>query len=195
MPNQRVSHESVEAEVVAPDDVDLADLRTADFDNDVVDAEVVGTGLPRRLISGTGQRLADAAATTSVPLTKMSSRAAGLARNHPREAAAVVLLAAGAAYPAVWLVGALVALTVKVWDRRDLWTGLALPVAIVILGSVLIPVLIPHSSAAEYGHDVWRMAGWISRGVAVLSAGYLAWRLHRAPRRPKVLPWNIQRRR
>ncbi len=194
MPNQRVSPEPVEAEIVGPDDADLDDIRTADFESDVVDAEVVGAKLADRLMSGTGQRLAGAAASTSVPLTRLSSRAAGLARRHPREAAAVVLLAVGAAYPPVWLAGALVALTAKVWDRRDLWTGLAVPVAIVILGAVLIPAFLPHGSAAAYAHSVWHMAGWLSRIVAVLSAAYLGLRLHRGRRQPKVLPWNVPRR-
>jgi hypothetical protein len=195
VPNQRGSPESVEAEIVAPDDSDLAGIRAADFETDVVDAEVVSSTLSSRLLSGTGERLAGAASSTSVLLTRLSSRVIGLARRHPREGAAVVLLAAGVVYPAVWLAGALVALTAKVWDRRDLWTGLAVPVGIVILGAVLIPALLPHASAAAYGHSVWRMADLLSRVVAVISAGYLGWRLHRGRRRPKVPPWNVPHRR
>jgi hypothetical protein len=190
VPNQRVSPESVDAEIVGPDDADLAGMRAAEFETDVVDADVVATRLPSRLMSGTGQRLVGAAATTSVPLTRMSARAGGLARRHPREAAAVILLAAGAAYPAVWLAGALVALTGKIWDRRDRWTGLALPLGFVILGAVLIPALLPHGSASQYAYSVWRMAGWLSRALAIISAGYLAWRLHRGRRKPKVPPRN-----
>ena len=195
MPNQRVSPESVEAEIVGPDDADLAGIRTADFETNVVDAEVVSSKLSDRLMAGTGQRLAGAASSTSVPLTRLSSRAFDLARRHPREGAAVVLLAAGAVYPAVWLAGALITLTAKVWDRRDLWTGLAVPAGIVVLGAVLIPALTAHGSAAAYGHSVWRMAVLLSRVFAVISAGYLGWRLHRGRRQPRVPPWNVPHRR
>lgn len=194
VPNQRANPDSVDAEIVGPDDADLARMRAADFETDVVDAEVVTASLTSRLMSGTGQRLAGAATSTSVPLTRLSSRAAQLARRHPRETAAVVLLAAGAAYPAVWLAGALIALSGKIWDRRDLWIGLALPVGVVFLGAVLIPAVIPHGSASEYAYSVWRMAGWLSRVVAVVSAGYLARRLHRGRRPPKAPPWNVPHR-
>jgi len=97
-------------------------------------------------------------------------------------------------YPAVWLLGAALALTAKVWDRRDRWIGLGVPVALVILGAVLIPALRPHNSAAAFGHSVWLMASRLSHIIPAASALYLAWRLNRGRRTPKDLPWDVPRR-
>ena len=44
-----------------------------------------------------------------------------------------------------------------------------------------------------YG-EAWRGADWLSRALALLSAGYLLRRLFRGRRTPKLPPWNIPHR-
>jgi hypothetical protein len=116
-----------------------------------------------------------------------------LARHNPLESTAMVLLGVGgAAFPPVWLLGAGLALASKVWDLRDKWVGLVVPVLLVIAGTAL--ALISggrHGSLGSYAFEAWLSAGRLSRGVAVLSAGYLLWRLHRGPREPRQPPWNV----
>jgi hypothetical protein len=60
--------------------------------------------------------------------------------------------------------------------------------------SVLIPAIMPHGSAAAFAWAVWLLGGRLIRAAALLSGGYLAWRLHRGRREPKVPPWNIPHR-
>jgi hypothetical protein len=121
---------------------------------------------------------------------------AARARRHPLEATAVVLLGLGGLiFPPVWLMGALVALASKVWDIRDKWIGLAVPIFIVIAATVAdVSLGGGRSSLPEYFKEAWLFGGHICRIVALLGAVYLAWRAERGRRPPAVPPWNKPRR-
>jgi divalent metal cation (Fe/Co/Zn/Cd) transporter len=112
-------------------------------------------------------------------------------RRSPVEASAIVLLGLGGAiYPPVWLLGAIVALGSHMWDYRDKWLGLALPL---VLTLIAVAVGATTGSRASVGHGVHE--GWVygivaSRIFAVLGAWYLAWRSVHGRRPPVVPPWN-----
>jgi hypothetical protein len=112
-------------------------------------------------------------------------------RRRPLEASAVVLLGLGGAiYPPVWLVGAAVTLASRLWDGRDKWLGLALPVLVTVIA---IAIGVTSGGRASMGHGVHE--GWVygvvaSRIAALLSAFYLGWRSVHGRRPPAVPPWN-----
>jgi len=112
-------------------------------------------------------------------------------RRNPLEASAVALLGVGGAvYPPVWLVGAAVALPSRVWDGRDKWLGLALPVLLTIVAAALGITAAGHVSVGHSVHEGWVFGVAGSRVCAVLSAGYLCWRSVLGRRDPAVPPWN-----
>jgi hypothetical protein len=112
-------------------------------------------------------------------------------RRNPLEASAVVLLGLGGViFPPVWLLGATVALASRIWDYRDKWIGLVLPLVLALIGFAIGAATGGHVSV---GQDV--TAGWVygvvtSRIAAVLSACYLGWRSVHGRRPPAVPPWN-----
>jgi hypothetical protein len=114
------------------------------------------------------------------------------AREHPLEAAAVVLLGlGGAAYPPVWVLGAGVAAASRIWDYRDKWVGLAGPVVLLVVGTVAgVSLGSKHLTFSSYWHEGWVYADILSRVGAALGAIFLAWRVGRGRREPPVPPWN-----
>ena len=116
-------------------------------------------------------------------------------RRMPREASAVVLLGiGGASYPPVWLAGAAVALLPsRVWDGRDKWLGLALPVLLTIVAASLGVTVGGHGSVGHALHEGWAFGVAGSRVAAVLGAAYLCWRTVHGRRPPVVPPWNRPR--
>ncbi len=112
-------------------------------------------------------------------------------RRCPLEASAVVLLGiGGASYPPVWLLGAALALASRLWDYRDKWVGLALPLLLTVIGAAFGVTRGGHVSVGESVHEGWMYAVVISRIVAALGACYLAWRTMHGRRPPPVPPWN-----
>jgi hypothetical protein len=112
-------------------------------------------------------------------------------RDRPLEAIAVVLLGLGGAiYPPIWVLGAVMALFSKLWDYRDNWLGLGLPVLLTIIGSIAGVAAGGHSSAGHDFHTGWLFANVLSRLLALLGAAYLAWRAGHGRRPPVVPPWN-----
>ncbi len=128
-------------------------------------------------------------AATSAPLI---SSAVKLARGHPTEALALVLLGLGGAiFPPVWLLGVIAALASKAWDYRDKWIGLAGPVLLLIVGTVAgISLGASRSSMGSYAHEGWMYADVLSRVGAVLGTAYLVWRLRHPRREPPIPPWT-----
>ena len=109
----------------------------------------------------------------------------------PLEASAVVLLGiGGASYPPVWLLGAALALASHLWDYRDKWVGLALPLLLTVIGTALGVTRGGHVSVGEGVHEGWVYAVVISRIAAAFGASYLAWRTLHGRRPPPVPPWN-----
>jgi hypothetical protein len=115
----------------------------------------------------------------------------GWSRRNKLEAVAVALLGLGGAiFPPVWLLGALVALGSRLWDYRDKWVGLALPVLLTVIGTAAGVAVGGRASFGHGMHEAWVFAVDISRATAVLSALYLGWRASRGRRPPAVPPWD-----
>jgi hypothetical protein len=134
----------------------------------------------------------DPLAAFGASAARVASAVVSRARRRPLEATAVVLLGLGGLiFPPVWLMGAAVALISKVWDFRDKWIGLALPVFAVIVGMVAdVSLGSTQPSFSHYVREAWIFGGHMSRIAAVLGAVYLAWRAEHGRRAPAVPPWN-----
>ncbi len=96
----------------------------------------------------------------------------------------------GLIYPPVWLAGALVALSSRLWDGRDKWFGVVVPAIVTIVGSVGLAMGGTHQSAGSYVHAVLTIGGYLLRAGAVIGASYLAWRASRGQRAPAQPPWR-----
>jgi hypothetical protein len=157
----------------------LAGLEAADADR----------AYPRALA---GSRLAGRLRTLAGGLARVAGSTGAAFRTWPLESSAILLLGLGGLiYPPVWLAGAITALLSRRWDRRDKWIGLAVPVLLVIVGSVLVVAVGGHqSSIAGYAREAWMSAAYLSRAAAVLGAAFLAWRVRQGPRRPALPPWH-----
>ena len=123
------------------------------------------------------------------------ARLARWARRNKVEATAVVLLGIGGAiFPPVWLAGAAVALASRLWDLRDKWLGLAVPVLLTVIGIAGgIAAAGSRGTLGQHLHEGWVFADLISRLVALLSACYLAWRSARGRRPSAAPPWSKPR--
>jgi hypothetical protein len=112
-------------------------------------------------------------------------------RRCPLEASAVVVLGiGGASYPPLWLLGAALALASRLWDYRDKWIGLTLPLLVTVIGTVLGVTRGGQTSVGEGVHEGWVYAVVVSRIAAALGASFLAWRTLHGRRPPAVPPWN-----
>jgi hypothetical protein len=125
---------------------------------------------------------------------KAARYAGGRARERPLEAVAVVLIGlGGAVYPPVWLLGAALALASRVWDFRDKWLGLAIPVFVVIVGmGADISLSGAQSGLGGHFRAAWIFGGHLCRIVALLGAIYLAWRSQQPRRQQSAEPWKKQ---
>jgi hypothetical protein len=116
---------------------------------------------------------------------------AGWSRRHKLEAAAIVLLGLGGAiFPPVWLLGAVVTLVSGLWDYRDKWAALALPILLTVIGTAVGLAVGSRVSFGHGIHEAWALGVVFSRATAVLSACYLGWRAERGPRPAAVPPWD-----
>lgn len=128
-------------------------------------------------------------------VTVLAQASAKKAIGHPLESFVIAVMVLGGfifpILPPVWLLGSVLALPSRVWDVRDKWVALLGPVLVTLAGSVLIAVLVrgPGNVAVEYVRSVAASAGYLIRLGCLLSATYLAWRVHRGPR-VKVPPWR-----
>ena len=130
--------------------------------------------------------------------------AEGFWRRHPWEAIAIILLAlAAVAYPVpfwwldfvVWLTGAAIAASSRLWDLRDKWVGLVGPIAVVIIGtSVALTLGGTRSSMAGYVHEMLAESLYMIKLGSLAGAGYLVWRIYQGRRIPRVPPWQRRHR-
>ena len=97
----------------------------------------------------------------------------------------------GAIYPPVWLLGAAVALASRMWDYRDKWAGLALPLLLTLIGTAVGIANGSHVSAGQGVHEGWVYGGRRLAASPLCSAlAYLGWRSLHGRRPPAVPPWN-----
>lgn len=125
-------------------------------------------------------------------------------RRHPREATAIILLAlAAVAYPVpfwwldfvVWLTGAAIAASSRLWDLRDKWVGLIGPVAVVIIGTAIALTLGgTRSSMGGYVHEVLAESLYMIKFGSLAGAGYLVWRIYQGRRIQRQPPWQRRHR-
>ncbi len=119
-------------------------------------------------------------------------RLVGWVHKRPLEAAAIVLMGIGGPiFPPIFLLGATLALASDVWDGRDKWVGLALPV---VLPIIALAVGIAAGGRAHWAHDAWIYADVVSRVAPVLGALYLAWRSEHQRPEPPTPPFSRPRR-
>ncbi len=118
-----------------------------------------------------------------------------LARRHPLESVAVLLLGVGGAFfpvlPPVWVLGSLLALMSRVWGVRDKWLALTGPLLLTIAGAAVtvLATQVNGNFVVIYFYAFGASAGYLLRLGSVATAVYLAWRLRRGPR-PKIPPWQ-----
>jgi predicted outer membrane lipoprotein len=144
-------------------------------------------------LPGIGSQLAAVVARFAISLTEMW-------RGYPLEGTVVaLLLVAGLVYPfpiwllgfLLWTAGILTALASKFWDATDKWTGLAVPVVVAVVGTVVaLAGGGAHDTAGAYAHEIGAAGPPLLRAAIVLGAVYLAWRVRRGPRSSAVPPWN-----
>jgi len=129
------------------------------------------------------------------PVAGLPAETWALARKHPLEAVSVVLLGVGGLilpFP-FWLIGGIVAIKSRRWDKRDKWMALAGPplftfaVLLIRAGTSQGNFFSAFYQASH--HDV----GLSIRAGCVLCAAYLVWRLRRGPRLRSLPPWQRPR--
>ena len=129
------------------------------------------------------------------PVVAFLAEAWALARKHPLEAVAVVLLGLGGLilpFP-FWLIGGLVALRSRRWDARDKWIALAGPPLVTFLVLLIRAVTSHGNFFSAFYHASQHDVGLSIRVGCVLCAGYLIWRLRRGPRLRTLPPWQRPR--
>ena len=129
------------------------------------------------------------------PAVAPFAEAWALARKHPLEAVAVVLLGVGGLilpFP-FWLIGGLVALRSRRWDARDKWVALAGPPLVAFVVLVIRAVTSTGNFFSAFYHAAGNDLGLGIRAGCVLCAGYLIWRLRRGPRVRTLPPWQRPR--
>ena len=127
----------------------------------------------------------------AVPLAEVWA----LARKHPLEAVAVVLLGVGGLilpFP-FWLIGGLVALKSRRWDGRDKWVALAGPPLVTLAVLIIRAATSPGSFFSDFYQAAHHDVGLSIRAGCVLCAAYLVWRLRRGPRLRTLPPWQRPR--
>ena len=144
---------------------------------------------PQQPGQGPQQRRGPGPATSGVRLAGVLT----LARRHPLETVAVLLLGVGGLidpFP-LWLLGAAAVLISRLWDARDKWAALAVPVGFALVGAIAIAGITARSgSLAGYASTV-RIDGWdLIRAGSVAGAAYLAWRVRQGRRPRREPPWR-----
>ena len=132
-------------------------------------------------------------ALTSGPLLEVGR----LARKHPLEMVAIVLLVAGVLFPPwiCWPVAAIIAVISRRWDTRDKWVALTGPPLCALAGLFLLTATAGgnRNLVSAFLHAASVAGVRLLQLGCLLCAGYLGWRLRRGPRRRRVPPWRRSR--
>jgi hypothetical protein len=129
------------------------------------------------------------------PISAALAEAWALARKHPLEAVAVVLLGLGGLilpFP-FWLIGGIVALRSRRWDARDKWIALAGPPLVTFAVLLIRAGTSPGNFFSAFYQAAHHDVGLSIRAGCVLCAAYLIWRLRRGPRLRTLPPWQRPR--
>jgi hypothetical protein len=114
----------------------------------------------------------------------------------------VLLAIGGLIYPVpiwlfgflVWLLGAAIGVSSKLWSLPDKWAGLVGPVALVVIGTAAgVSLGGTRDSMHAYLHEALADAFYLIKIGSLVGAGYLAWRIHRSRRSAVVPPWARRR--
>jgi len=111
-------------------------------------------------------------------------------RRQPLESVSLLLLGVGGLiYPfPLWLIGAVVSIRSRWWDKRDKWLAFTGPVLFTLVALIVMGITGQGNFFVAFGH-AFHHFGLLLRVGCLLSAGYLVWRLRRGPRR-RVPPWQ-----
>jgi hypothetical protein len=158
-----------------------------------------GETKPLSIVPGMGQPTEAAdepgSAWRCSPAAVPLAEAWALARKHPLEAVAVVLLGVGGLilpFP-FWLIGGLVALKSRRWDGRDKLVALAGPPLIALAVLIIRAATSPGNFFSAFYQAAHHDVGLSIRAGCVLCAAYLVWRLRRGPRLRALPPWQRPR--
>jgi hypothetical protein len=115
-------------------------------------------------------------------------------RKQPLESVSLLLLGVGGLiYPfPLWLIGAIVSVRSRRWDKRDKWLAFTGPVLFTVAALIVMGITGQGNFFVAFGHATHHF-GLLLRVGCLLSAGYLVWRLSRGPRRRPVPPWQRMR--
>jgi hypothetical protein len=162
------------------------------------DAPASGPSFPGSAVPASAQD-ADQAGGLPAPVTPVPSPPSvqTLARSHPLETAAILVLGVGGLiFPPLWLAGGLIAVVSRIWDARDKWLALLGPLLFVLAALLAAGALVGgrHGFFGEFLHAFDAYREYLIRAGAVLTAVYLAWRIRRGPRMRSLPPWQRPRR-
>jgi hypothetical protein len=117
-----------------------------------------------------------------------------LVRQQPLESVSLLFLGVGGLlYPfPLWLIGGLVSVKSRRWDRRDKWLAFLGPPLFTLAMLIVLGITGPGDFFVAFGHATHHF-GLLLRVGCLLCAVFLGWRLHRGPRRKPVPPWQRRR--
>jgi hypothetical protein len=202
---ETVEHQAVDGQIVDGGDGERgageSDADAQALDDQALDHQALGRDAPAAApeprpvgLAGMNWQLVTLAPRRPSRSGQLLASAAGWSRDHKLETVAITLLGLGGAiFPLIWLLGAAVALASRLWDHRDKWVGLGLPVLVTVVGTAVGISVGGQVSFGRSIHEGWVFAVDVSRATAVLSACYLGWRASRGPRRSAVPPWVDRR--
>jgi hypothetical protein len=197
---ETVQHETVDGEIVDGDDGE-GGTGDPDANHQALDDQALKPDAPAAAgdarpagLAGMNWQLVTLAPRRPPRSRQLLASAAGWSRDHKLETVAITLLGLGGAiFPLIWLLGAAVALASRIWDYRDKWVGLGLPVLVTVVSTAAGISVGGQVSFGRSIHEGWVFAVDVSRATAVLSACYLGWRAARGPRPSAVPPWVDRR--
>jgi len=161
---------------------------TAEVSDDPAGADDAGPPsiVPGMELAGEDEPLGPSKLGRPEPLTE----AWAFVRKQPLESVSLLLIGVGGLilpFP-VWLIGAVVSIWSRSWDRRDKWLAFTGPVLFTVVALIVMGITGQGNFFTAFGHATHHF-GLLLRVGCLLCAGYLVWRLRRGPRRRRVPPW------
>jgi hypothetical protein len=121
-------------------------------------------------------------------------RMVALAREHPLEAIAVVLMGVGGLILPLqfWVPAVVVSMLSKLWDNKDKLAAVIGPYLVMMVGSIVTALVVGGNEnvVAIYFHAIHIDFSDMLRVGCLFTAIYLGWRVHRGRRPDKPPPWK-----